>query len=214
LLDCDIYGPSIPLMSGLSERPEVQGDLMLPLEKFGLKVMSLGFLIDEDAPVIWRGPMIMKTIQQFAAQVAWGDLDTLVVDLPPGTGDAPLSLAQTVVLDGVVIVTTPQTAAAGVARRGAELFNRLHVPLLGVLENMSYLELPGGGRQEIFGSGGGEKTARDLGVELLGKIPLDARIREGGDAGVPVVVGAPESSAAMEFTRVAKKILDLGKAGG
>jgi ATP-binding protein involved in chromosome partitioning len=209
LLDCDIYGPSIPLMTGLSgQRPEAtgDGDAIEPLEKFGVKLMSLGFLIDDDAPVIWRGPMILKTIRQFVTQVAWDGLDVLVVDLPPGTGDAPLSLAQTVVLDGALIVTTPQTAAAAVARRGAELFNRLGVPILGVVENMSYLELPGGGRQEVFGVGGGVAVARALGVAVLAQVPLDIAVREGGDAGLPVVVAQPQSHAAREFARLAEAV--------
>lgn len=205
LLDCDMHGPSVPLMTGLLGRaPETDGENILPLENHGLRIMSLGFLMDEEAPVVWRGPMIMKAIRQFASQVAWGGVDVLVVDLPPGTGDAPLSLAQTVQLDGVVVVTTPQPAAAGVARRGAELFRKLGVPLLGVVENM------GGspGAASIFGSGGGEALAAQLGAPLLAQIPLDASVREGGDTGLPVVLAAPEGAPAQAFRKLAARVVD------
>jgi ATP-binding protein involved in chromosome partitioning len=208
LLDCDIYGPSVPLMTGLHARPEIEGDALLPLERFGVKVMSLGFLIDEDAPVIWRGPMVMKTIRQFTSQVAWGGLDVLVADLPPGTGDAPLSLAQAVSLDGAIIVTTPQVAAAAVARRGAALFERVGAPLLGVVENMSFWETPDHGRREIFGNGGGAETARALGTELLGQVPLDEAVREGGDSGLPVSVAQPDSAAGAVFAKIARRVLE------
>jgi ATP-binding protein involved in chromosome partitioning len=208
LLDCDIHGPSIPLMMGLSGQPEIAGEMFTPPQNHGVKVMSLGFFIDEDSPVIWRGPMIMKIIRQFATQVAWGGLDVLVVDLPPGTGDAPLSLAQTVALDGAVIVTTPQAAAASVARRGAAMFPRMEIPLLGVAENMSWLAMPDGGRQEIFGGGGGKAAAEALGTEFLGQVPLDPNIREGGDAGAPVVVTQPASESGAAFITIASRILE------
>jgi ATP-binding protein involved in chromosome partitioning len=208
ILDCDIYGPSIPLMLGAAGRPEVENDLILPLENFGVRTMSMGFLVDEDTPVVWRGPMIMKTIQQFAQNVQWGELEILVVDLPPGTGDAQLSLVQTIPLDGAVIVTTPQPAAANVARRGARMFERVNVPYLGVVENMSYLEGPDGSRQHLFGEGGGSATAKNLGTQLLGEIPIDTAIRIGCDQGIPIVISDPESVAAKEFFKVAQQIID------
>ena len=208
VMDCDIYGTSIPLMLGAAGQPEVENDMILPLGNFGVRTMSMGFLVDEDTPVVWRGPMIMKTIQQFAQNVNWGELEILVIDLPPGTGDAQLSLVQTIPLDGAVIVTTPQPAAYNVARRGARMFEKVNVPLLGVVENMSYLEGPDGTRQALFGEGGGQKTADALEVPLLGKIPLDGAIRIGGDNGIPIVISDPESPAALEFMKVAKAIID------
>ncbi len=207
IMDCDIYGPSVPLMLGAAGRPEIENDMIVPIENFGVRTMSMGFLIDEDTPVVWRGPMIMKTIQQFAQNVDWGELELLVVDLPPGTGDAQLSLVQTIPLEGAVVVTTPQPAAFNVARRGARMFDKVSVPLLGVLENMSYLEGPDGAKQAIFGEGGGQLTADSLETELLGKIPLDTNIREGGDKGIPIVVSDPESKAAREFIEAARRIL-------
>lgn len=208
LMDCDIYGPSVPLMIGINGRPSVDGNTIIPLENFGVKVMSMGFLVDEDAPVVWRGPMIMKTIQQFAQNVRWGDLEVLVIDLPPGTGDAQLSLVQTIPLDGAVVVTTPQAAAFNVARRGAMMFEKVNVPLIGVAENMSYLEDPETGeKNRIFGEGGGARTAEDLDTDFLGELPLHPEIRQGGDAGVPIVIGAPESPAARAFFKMAELIL-------
>jgi ATP-binding protein involved in chromosome partitioning len=208
LMDCDIYGPSVPLMLGVNERPELEGECLVPVENFGVRMMSLGLLIDADTPVAWRGPMVMKTIQQFATQVAWGELEMLVVDLPPGTGDAQLTLAQTVPLSGVVIVTTPQVAAASVARRGALLFDKVNVPLLGVAENMSYLENPDGTRQFIFGEGGGPRAAAALQTEFLGQVPLDPRVRQGGDQGIPLVVSHPETPAAKVFLAIAARLLE------
>lgn len=209
LMDCDIYGPSTPLMIGLNTRPEIEDNLILPLVNFGVRVMSMGFLIDEDSPVVWRGPLIMKTIQQFSGNVKWGELEILVIDLPPGTGDAQLSLVQTVPLDGVVIVTTPQEAAIGVARRGARMFSKVHVPILGVAENMSYLNNgEGGGRQYIFGNGGGKKVAMALDTELLGQVPLDMQIRIGSDQGVPIVISDPECEVAKIFFAIAERVLD------
>ncbi len=165
--------------------------------------MSMGFLLDGDQPVIWRGPMIMKTIQQFVMQVDWGTLDYLLVDLPPGTGDAQLSLCQTVPLDGGVVVTTPQEASLGVVRKGIAMFERVNVPLLGIVENMSYFTAPNGDRVEIFGHGGGAAEAERQGTRFLGEVPIFTEIREGGDAGVPVVVQAPESTPAQAFGTVA-----------
>lgn len=208
IMDCDIYGPSIPLMLGAAGRPEIENDMIVPIENFGVRTMSMGFLVDDDTPVVWRGPMIMKTIQQFAQNVNWGELEILVVDLPPGTGDAQLSLVQTIPLEGAVIVTTPQPAASNVARRGAKMFDKVSVPQLGVIENMSYLEGPDGSRQNLFGEGGGIETAAALGSELLGQIPIDPNIRIGCDKGIPIVVSAPDSAAAQEFMKVARKLLE------
>lgn len=207
IMDCDIYGPSVPLMLGASGRPEIENDMIMPIENFGVRTMSMGFLIDEDTPVVWRGPMIMKTIQQFAQNVDWGELEILVVDLPPGTGDAQLSLVQTIPLEGAIVVTTPQPAASNVARRGARMFDKVNVPLLGVIENMSYLEGPDGSRETIFGEGGGQVTADGLKTPLLGQIPLETNIRAGGDNGIPIVISDPDSSAAQAFTQIARQIL-------
>lgn len=209
LLDCDIYGPSVPLMMGISGRPELQDEQrIIPLENFGVRVMSMGFFIDEDTPVVWRGPMITQTINQFSRNVVWGETDILVVDLPPGTGDAQLSLAQSVALDGAIIVTTPQKASVNVARRGAAMFAKVNVPILGVIENMSYLELPDGSRNELFGKGGGAWAAEALEAPLLGQIPLVGGIREGGDNGIPIVVGEPDSEAANVFRRIAGRLVE------
>ncbi len=207
LLDCDIYGPSIPLMMGVGGRPEIENESIIPLESHGIKVMSMGFLIDEDTPVVWRGPMIQKTINQFINNVKWGDLEIIVVDLPPGTGDAQLSLVQTIPLKGAIIVTTPQLAATQVAKRGARMLEKTNVPLLGVAENMSFLESEDGSKQFIFGEGGGEKTAAVLNIPLLGKIPLDPGIREAGDAGSPISVSKPDSSSAHAFDLIATEII-------
>ncbi len=208
LLDCDIYGPSIPLMMGLNERPGLTADeKLIPPVAHGVKLMSMGFLIDGDQPVIWRGPMIQKTIQQFIHQVDWGTLDFLLVDLPPGTGDAQLSLCQTVPLDGGVIVTTPQEASLGVVRKGVAMFEKVDVPILGLIENMSYFTAPDGSRVEIFGHGGGKAEAARKGLPFLGEVPLFTAIREGGDAGVPVVVSAPDSPSARAFIDVARTLM-------
>jgi ATP-binding protein involved in chromosome partitioning len=211
LMDCDIYGPSIPLMIGLQGRPEVRGEgaeaCLVPMERHGVKVMSMGFLIDDHTPVVWRGPMVMKTIQQFVQNVVWGDLDLLLVDLPPGTGDAQLSLVQTLPLDGAIIVTTPQLAATQVARKGGLMFQKVNVPLLGVVENMSYFLDPAGLRHTLFGEGGGIATAERLGTQLLGQVPLVPAIREGGDRGLPLVVSAPDSPAAQTFRGIAEALL-------
>ena len=212
IMDCDIYGPSVPLMMGLGDQPEIDGEMIIPLENYGIKVMSMGLLVDEDAPVVWRGPMVMKTIQQFASNVKWGEVSTLVVDLPPGTGDAQLSLVQTLPLAGALVVTTPQKAAVNVAKRGARMFGKVNVPVLGVAENMSYLELPGGDKQYLFGEGGGEETADALDAPLFGQVPLDEAIRQGCDMGIPIVLGQPESAPSKVFMDIARKLLDA--AGG
>ena len=213
LMDCDIYGPSVPLMIGVNARPELDGDTLIPLENFGVKVMSMGLLIDADAPVVWRGPMIMKTISQFATNVRWGELDVLLIDLPPGTGDAQLSVAQSMALSGAIIVTTPQTAAVSVALRGAAMFSKVSVPILGVAENMSYFEGPDGSRQYLFGQGGGLKVATALNSILLGEVPLDQTIRQGGDHGIPVVISHPDGNPARVFRSVALTVLRGLEAG-
>ncbi len=213
LLDCDIYGPSIPLMMGTHEKPTMseQGEKMVPPMKFGVKLMSIGFLIEGDQPVIWRGPMIVKTIQQFITAVEWGELDYLLVDLPPGTGDAQLTLCQTVPLDGGVIVTTPQEAALGVVRKGIGMFQKVNVPILGLVENMSFFTTPTGDRIEIFGHGGGRQEAERQKVPLLGEIPIFTEIREGGDKGVPVVVSGAELPAGKSFMQIAQTLAELLK---
>ena len=212
LMDCDIYGPSVPLMMGLSGRPEVEGDgaeaMLIPMESHGVKVMSMGFLVDDNTPVIWRGPMIMKTISQFATNVRWGELDVLLIDLPPGTGDAQLSIAQSMALSGAIIVTTPQTAAVSVALRGAAMFAKVGVPILGVAENMSFLEGADGSRQYLFGQGGGLKVATALDSILLGEVPLDPAIRQGGDHGIPVVISHPDGNPARVFRSIGLTVLN------
>ena len=207
LLDCDIYGPSIPLMMGTNERPTLSPEnKMVPPEKYGVKLMSIGFLIEGDAPVIWRGPMIMKTIQQFITEVDWGQLDYLLIDLPPGTGDAQLTVCQTVPLDGGVIVTTPQEASLGVVRKGVAMFEKVNVPILGIVENMSYFTAPNGDRIEIFGHGGGKSEAERKNVAFLGEIPIFTEIRIGGDSGTPVVVSAPKAPPGRAFVAVAEAL--------
>ncbi len=204
LLDCDIYGPSIPLMMGINQRPTISAEeKLVPPANYGVKLMSMGFLLEGDSPVIWRGPMIMKTIQQFVNAVDWGKLDYLLVDLPPGTGDAQLSLCQTVPLDGGVIVTTPQEASLGVVRKGIAMFNKVNVPILGLIENMSYFTTPTGQRVEIFGHGGGRAEAQRQNIPFLGEIPLFTEIRESGDRGVPIVVANPGGAPAQSFAQVA-----------
>ncbi len=207
LLDCDIYGPSIPLMMGLHQRPTVSAnEKLVPPANYGVKLMSIGFLLDGDQPVIWRGPMITKTIQQFLFAVEWGDLDYLLVDLPPGTGDAQLSLCQSVPLDGGVVVTTPQEASLGVVRKGIAMFEKVNVPILGIVENMSYFTTPGGERVEIFGHGGGKAEAARQNIHFLGEVPIFTEIRIGGDAGLPVVVSAPQSAPGQAFIQVAESL--------
>src|SRR5437899_2304155 len=207
LLDCDIYGPSIPLMMGLNRRPTISEEQkMVPPISHGVKLMSMGFLLEGDQPVVWRGPMIMKTIQKFIGAVDWGELDFLLVDLPPGTGDAQLSLCQTVPLDGGVIVTTPQEASLGVVRKGIAMFQKVNVPILGIVENMSYYTTPSGERVEIFGHGGGRMEAQRQNVTFLGEVPLFVEVREGGDRGVPIVVSAPRGPAGVTFLAIAETL--------
>lgn len=207
LLDCDIYGPSIPLMMGINQRPGLsEEEKMIPPTSHGVKLMSMGFLLNDDQPVIWRGPMIQRTIQQFITVVEWGELDYLLVDLPPGTGDAQLTLCQTVPLDGGVIVTTPQEASLGVVRKGIGMFEKVNVPILGIVENMSYFTAPNGDRIEIFGHGGGRKEAERIKMPFLGEVPIFTEIREGGDRGVPIVVSSPDKPAGQAFLKVAEAV--------
>jgi len=205
LLDCDIYGPSIPLMMGVHGRPTVSDDeRLVPPSNHGVKVMSIGLLLDDDQPVIWRGPMISKTIQQFLFAVEWGGLDCLLVDLPPGTGDAQLSLCQAVPLDGGIIVTTPQEASLGVVRKGIAMFKKVNVPIIGIVENLSYFTAPNGERVEIFGHDGGQAEAARQSIPFLGEVPIFTEIREAGDRGMPVVVSAPGKPAGRAFIQIAE----------
>jgi ATP-binding protein involved in chromosome partitioning len=207
ILDADIYGPSIPRMLGITEKPQAHGGKILPIEKYGMKTMSIGFMLGEDQPLIWRGPMVMGALQQLLGDVTWGDLDVMVVDLPPGTGDAQLSLVQSVPLAGAVIVSTPQDIALIDARRAIQMFRKVETPVLGIIENMSYFVCPHCGEaSEIFGYGGARDTALELGVDFLGEIPLHISIRENADAGTPIVVTAPDSAEAAAYEAVGAAI--------
>jgi ATP-binding protein involved in chromosome partitioning len=206
LLDADIYGPNVPTMMGVSHLPAPKENKLIPAEAYGVKMMSIGFLVKPDQPLIWRGPMLHSAIRQFLTDVDWGELDYLIVDLPPGTGDAALSLAQSLPLSGGVIVTLPQQVSLDDARRGVEMFRQLNVNVFGVVENMSYLELPDGSRMDIFGSGGGERLASQAGVPFIGAIPMDPAVRTGGDEGKPVVVTHPDSPVARALRQVAEDI--------
>ncbi len=210
LLDADIYGPSMPRLLKISGRPEpISGRILKPMENYGLKVMSMGFLVDEETPMIWRGPMVISALTQMLNEVLWGPLDVLVVDMPPGTGDAQLTMAQQVPLAGAVIVSTPQDLALIDARKGLAMFQRTEVPVLGIVENMSYFLCPHcGERSEIFGHGGAESEAARIGVPFLGGVPLDIAVRETSDAGTPVVVSAPESGVAKAYRGIADRVMD------
>jgi ATP-binding protein involved in chromosome partitioning len=213
LLDADIYGPNIPLMFGVNRRPTVSGDkgkeLIEPLEAHGVRLMSLGFLLDPDQPAIMRGPLISGVLKQFLEQVAWGALDVMVVDMPPGTGDAQLSLVQTINLDGAVMVTTPQDVSTGDVRRGVKMFERVNTRVLGIVENMSGLKCPHCSEPiDVFGSGGGEALAREMKLPFLGRVPLDPAVREAGDRGAPTVVSAPDSDAGHALQSVASTVLE------
>jgi ATP-binding protein involved in chromosome partitioning len=209
LMDADIYGPNIPLMMGVNEPPMVIQERIIPLEAHGVKLISLGFLIDRDQPAIWRGPIIMKIITQFLRDVAWGTLDYFIVDMPPGTGDAQLTLVQATQVHGAVIVTTPQEVSVGDALRGVKMFERVTVPVLGIVENMSWFECPHCGKPSpIFGSGGGERLAKELELPLLGQIPLYQRVMEGGDRGAPIVSAEPASSAARALVAIAGRVAE------
>src|ERR1700757_3570802 len=209
LCDCDIYGPSIGLMFGTRERPTATDEnKIIPIEQYNLKLMSMGFLLDDTSPAILRGPMVTRYTQQFLRQVDWGELDFLVLDLPPGTGDIQLTIVQTVALSGAIIVTTPQEVALIDARKAATMFEKVNVPVLGLVENMSYFISPSDQkRYDIFGSGGGEREARRLRVPLLGQIPIDIATREAGDRGMPIVAEDPNSVVGAEFNRIARELL-------
>ncbi len=211
LCDCDIYGPSISLMFGSRERPMATEDNhIIPIEQYGLRLMSMGFLLDDAAPAILRGPMVTRYTQQFLRQVEWGELDFLVLDLPPGTGDIQLTIVQTVALSGAIIVTTPQEVALIDARKASAMFEKVNVPVLGLIENMSYFLSPSDGvRYDIFGSGGGEREAKRIRVPLLGQIPIDIATREAGDRGMPVTAQAKDSPVSAEFVRVAQRIREM-----
>jgi len=207
ILDTDVYGPNVPIMLGGHDMPEARGEKIVPPVYHGVKTMSIGLLNPGDRAVVWRGPMLHSAVSQFLRQVEWGELDYLVVDMPPGTGDVQLSLAQLVSLAGAVLVTTPQEVALGDVRKAYNMFDQLHVPCLGIVENMSYFICPNcEERHEIFGHGGGEALAERYGVPFLGAIPLSVSVREGGDLGIPIVVGAPESPQARAFNAVAEQV--------
>ena len=210
VLDADIYGPSVPRLFNVSGRPEaLSGRMLKPMEGYGIKVMSMGFMVEEETPMIWRGPMVISALTQMLREVAWGELDVLVVDMPPGTGDAQLTMAQQVPLAGAVIVSTPQDLALIDARKGLNMFKRVDVPVLGIVENMSYFQCPDcGGRHDIFGHGGARAEADRLKVPFLGEVPLTMKIRETSDAGTPVVVSDPEGSVAGIYKDIAAKVLD------
>ncbi len=207
LLDADVYGPNVPRMMGLEGQPETAGEKIQPLENYGVRVMSLGFFVNADTPVIWRGPMVGKLIEQFVTDVNWGQLDILLIDLPPGTGDAQLSLSQILPLDGAIIVSTPQKVALEDAMKGLAMFQKVDVPIIGVIENMSYFVCPHcGERTDIFDSGKTEQECDRLHVPFLGQIPLDPSIRRGGDEGQPVLKVAPESPQADAFRKIAERL--------
>ncbi len=209
VLDADVYGPSMPKLMGLHTKPIIgpDGHSLLPLEKYGIKVMSIGFLVEDDAPIVWRGPMVMSALTQLLRDVDWGELDILVVDMPPGTGDAQLTIAQNVALAGAILVSTPQDLALLDTRRGAAMFRQVEVPLLGIVENMSYFLCPHcGERSDVFAHGGARREAEKLGAPFLGEIPLDMAIRETSDGGVPVVVGSPGGPHAAAYLAIAEHV--------
>ena len=207
LLDADIFGPSAPRLFGVSDRPMAVGEMLIPLDGYGVKVMSMGFLVEERTPMIWRGPMVVSALNKMLREVAWGDLDCLVVDMPPGTGDAQLTMAQSVPLAGAVIVSTPQDLALIDARRGISMFEQVAVPILGIVENMSYFLCPHcGERSDIFGHGGARQEAETLGVPFLGEVPLAMAVRETSDAGRPIVATDPESAYAQAYRAIARQV--------
>ena len=206
LMDADIYGPNTPTMLGVGKLPPPNGQKLIPAEAYGIKLISMGLLVKPGQPLIWRGPMLNSAIRQFLGDVEWGELDYLIVDLPPGTGDASLSLAQALPLSGAVIVTLPQLVSLEDASRGLNMFKQLEVPILGIVENMSYLDLPDGTRMDIFGSGGGESLAQATDTTFLGKIPIDQNVRIGGDTGKPIVISHPESPVAIALQEISQQI--------
>jgi ATP-binding protein involved in chromosome partitioning len=207
LMDADIYGPNVPRMMGVNAPPPVRNEKIVPLEAHGVKVISLGFLIERDQPAIWRGPIVMKIVTQFLRDVDWGELDFFFVDMPPGTGDAQLSLVQATHVSGALIVTTPQHVAVGDALRGAKMFQRVEVPVLGIVENMSYFSCPHCGKPTaLFGSGGGQQLAAELGLPLLGEVPIDPRAMQGGDTGRPIVVAEPDAPVSRALRGIADRV--------
>jgi ATP-binding protein involved in chromosome partitioning len=209
LMDSDVYGPDIPLMMGAKGGVGMQDNHIVPVESHGIKLISIGFFVKEGDPIVWRGPMIHSAIQQFLRDVDWGDLDYLVIDMPPGTGDAQLSLSQTIPLSGALMVTTPQDVSLLDVRKGLTMFRRMNVPMLGVVENMSEFHCPHcGGTTAIFGGGGGKKIAAEMGVPLLGQIPLDPETRQGGDEGLPIVIKRPDSAQAQAFLQLADAVIN------
>lgn len=207
MIDGDIYGPNVPIMLGLHTQLGTDGQKIIPAEKFGLQVVSMGFLATDDAPIIWRGPMLHSALQQFFREVRWLDLDYLVIDMPPGTGDVALSLGQTVPVAGAVVVTTPQQVSLADSRRAVAMYRKLNIPTLGIVENMSYFVCPGCQKEsDIFGSGGGRRMAEELGVPFLGCVPLYQPIREGGDSGVPLMISDPGAAAAIAITEAAERL--------
>lgn len=213
LLDADVYGPSLPMMMGVSGRPRAVDDKRIaPLDKYGLRLMSIGFFLDDNSPVTWRGPLVIGLVRQFLRDVAWGDLDMLMIDLPPGTGDAQLTLAQEVPLAGGIVVTTPQDVATLDTQRGIAMFQQVNTPVLGIIENMSYYDCPKCGKREnLFSSGGGQRLADAFGVPLLGQIPLVPDVRTGGDTGKPIVIDHPDSLVSRLFLRIAGRVLEAVK---
>lgn len=215
LLDADVYGPNVPLMMGIRDTPYAVEGRIVPLEQYGVKLMSMGFVNPGDKPLIWRGPMLHSVMQQFVRQVDWGELDYLLIDLPPGTGDVALSLIQTAPITGAVVVTTPSEVALEDARKAVLMFQQVKVELLGIVENMSYLVIPESGQKlDIFGQGGGERTAEAMGVPFLGSLPLDPRVRIGGDTGRPVALLGPDDAKASGFYEIAQRVVERCGAGG
>ena len=218
LIDADIYGPSIPLMMGVNERPKILSvngkNKLVPLEKYGIKLMSIGFLIDSSDAVVWRGPMASSALRQFMSDVEWGEIDYLLYDMPPGTGDIQLTLTQTIPLSGAVIVTTPQDISLADARKGAKMFEKVNVPVLGIIENMSYYMNPDGTKEYIFGQGGGEKLSKEMGITFLGEISLNTNIRIGGDEGNPIVLRNPGSHEAAQFGEASQNLVAKLKSMG
>jgi ATP-binding protein involved in chromosome partitioning len=208
LMDADVYGPNIPTMMGIESLPPQTGqeNTIIPAEKYGVKVMSIGFLVSPEQPMIWRGPMLHSAVRQFTQDVVWEELDYLVIDLPPGTGDVQLSLAQTAALSGGVLVTLPQNVSLEDARRGLYMFTKLDVPIFGIVENMSYLELPDGQKVDVFGGGGGENLAKETGVTFIGGIPMDPAVRQGGDAGEPIVLSSPDCPVSQALIEISQKV--------
>ncbi len=209
IMDADVYGPNLPLMLGVDAAPAVRDEKIIPLEAHGIKIMSIGFLIEKEQPAIWRGPIVMKIITQFLRDVQWGQLDYFLVDMPPGTGDAQLSLVQATAVHGAVIVTTPQQVAVGDALRGVKMFERVSVPVLGIVENMSWFENPETGKPiALFGSGGGQRLATETDLPLLGQVPVDPRIQEGGDTGRPIIVAEPDAKASKAIRLIAEAVVE------